>query len=111
MEVSAEQTRWIGHHPHHHPHPVLNGQHAEPHHHGLGHSYMEPQYPLEDMDVLFNIDGQSGHPYYGNRAVQRYPPPHGEHLMPYTLSTNTTHSDSTSTHETPTPTHSGLPLF
>lgn len=83
MEVSAEQTRWIGHHPHHHPHPVLNGQHAEPHHPGLGHSYMEPQYPLEEMDVLFNIDGQSGHPYYGNRAVQRYPPPHGEHLMPF----------------------------
>ncbi|KAI5099262.1 transcription factor GATA-3 isoform X3, partial [Silurus meridionalis] len=80
MEVSAEQTRWIGHHPHHHPHPVLNGQHAEPHHPGLGHSYMEQQYPVEDMDLLFNIDSQSGHPYYGNRAVQRYPPPHGSQV-------------------------------
>ncbi|KAK2832425.1 hypothetical protein Q7C36_015887 [Tachysurus vachellii] len=80
MEVSAEQTRWIGHHPHHHPHPVLNGQHAEPHHPGLSHSYMEPQYPIEEMDVLFNIDGQSGHPYYGNRGVQRYPPPHGSQV-------------------------------
>ncbi|XP_062863254.1 transcription factor GATA-3 isoform X1 [Trichomycterus rosablanca] len=80
MEVSAEQPRWMSHHHHHHPHPVLNGQHAEPHHPGLGHSYMEPQYPLEDMDVLFNIDGQSGHPYYGNRAVQRYPPPHGSQV-------------------------------
>ncbi|XP_043092597.1 transcription factor GATA-3 isoform X5 [Puntigrus tetrazona] len=75
MEVSSEQPRWMTHH-----HPVINGQHPETHHPGLGHSYMDPsQYPLaEDVDVLFNIDGQSNHPYYGNsvRAVQRYPPPH-----------------------------------
>ncbi|XP_056116439.1 transcription factor GATA-3 isoform X3 [Rhinichthys klamathensis goyatoka] len=74
MEVSPEQPRWMTHH-----HPVINGQHPESHHPGLGHSYMDPsQYQLaEDVDVLFNIDGQSNHPYYGNsvRAVQRYPPP------------------------------------
>ncbi|RXM97677.1 Transcription initiation factor TFIID subunit 3 [Acipenser ruthenus] len=37
----------------------------------------------EDVDVLFNIDGQGNHvPYYGNsvRAVQRYPPPHGSQV-------------------------------
>ncbi|XP_042578205.1 LOW QUALITY PROTEIN: transcription factor GATA-3 [Cyprinus carpio] len=76
MEVSPEQSRWMTHH-----HPVINGQHPETHHPGLGHSYMDPsQYPLEqDMDVFLNIDAQSNHPYYGNsvRAVQRYPPPHG----------------------------------
>ncbi|XP_026086475.1 transcription factor GATA-3 isoform X4 [Carassius auratus] len=75
MEVSPEQSRWVTHH-----HPVINGQHPETHHPGLGHSYMDPsQYPLaDDVDLLFNIDGQSNHPYYGNsvRAVQRYPPPH-----------------------------------
>ncbi|KAJ8249920.1 hypothetical protein COCON_G00231360 [Conger conger] len=60
---------------------VLNGQHHDSHHPALGHSYMDPsQYPLaDDVDVLFNTDGQSNHvsPYYGNsvRAVQRYPPP------------------------------------
>ncbi|XP_057710695.1 transcription factor GATA-3 isoform X1 [Corythoichthys intestinalis] len=76
MEVSAEQPRWMSHHP-----AVLNEQHPGSHHPGLGHSYMEPaQYPLaEDVDVLFNIDAQGNHvsPYYGNsvRAVQRYPPP------------------------------------
>ncbi|MBN3285934.1 GATA3 factor, partial [Polyodon spathula] len=64
---------------------VLNGQHPDSHHHGLGHSYMDhSQYPLaEDVDVLFNIDGQGNHvPYYGNsvRAVQRYPPPHGSQV-------------------------------
>ncbi|MEQ2185731.1 Trans-acting T-cell-specific transcription factor GATA-3 [Goodea atripinnis] len=64
----------------HHP-AVLNEQHPGSHHPGLGHSYMDPsQYPLaEDVDVLFNIDGQGNHvsSYYGNsvRAVQRYPPP------------------------------------
>ncbi|XP_005164865.1 transcription factor GATA-3 isoform X3 [Danio rerio] len=71
MEVSPEQHRWVTHH--------TVGQHPETHHPGLGHSYMDPsQYQLaEDVDVLFNIDGQSNHPYYGNpvRAVQRYPPP------------------------------------
>nr|XP_023657793.1 transcription factor GATA-3 isoform X1 [Paramormyrops kingsleyae]XP_023657794.1 transcription factor GATA-3 isoform X1 [Paramormyrops kingsleyae]XP_023657795.1 transcription factor GATA-3 isoform X1 [Paramormyrops kingsleyae] len=77
MEVSADQPRWMSH-----PHPaVLNGQHPDSHHPGIGHSYMDPsQYPItEDVDVLFNIDGQGNHvsPYYGNsvRAVQRYPPP------------------------------------
>ncbi|XP_069573860.1 transcription factor GATA-3 isoform X2 [Brachyistius frenatus] len=76
MEVSADQPRWMSHHP-----AVLNEQHPGSHHPGLGHSYMDPsQYPLaEDVDVLFNIDGQGNHvsPYYGNsvRAVQRYPPP------------------------------------
>ncbi|XP_036373525.1 transcription factor GATA-3 isoform X3 [Megalops cyprinoides] len=74
---TADQPRWMGHH---HP-AVLNGQHPDSHHPGLGHSYMDPsQYPLaDDVDVLFNIDGQGNHvsPYYGNtvRAVQRYPPP------------------------------------
>uniref|UniRef100_A0A8P4GM97 GATA binding protein 3 n=1 Tax=Dicentrarchus labrax TaxID=13489 RepID=A0A8P4GM97_DICLA len=76
MEVSADQPRWMSHHP-----AVLNEQHPGSHHPGLGHSYMDPsQYPLaDDVDVLFNIDGQGNHvsPYYGNsvRAVQRYPPP------------------------------------
>nr|XP_020469008.1 trans-acting T-cell-specific transcription factor GATA-3 isoform X4 [Monopterus albus] len=76
MEVSADQPRWMSHH-----HTVLNEQHPGSHHPGLGHSYMDPsQYPLaDDVDVLFNIDGQGNHvsPYYGNsvRAVPRYPPP------------------------------------
>ncbi|XP_061922293.1 transcription factor GATA-3 isoform X8 [Entelurus aequoreus] len=75
MEVSADQPRWMS------PHPaVLNEQHPGSHHPGLGHSWDPTQYPLaEDVDVLFNIDGQGNHvsPYYGNsvRAVQRYPPP------------------------------------
>ncbi|XP_078099236.1 transcription factor GATA-3 isoform X7 [Sander vitreus] len=74
MEVSADQPRWMSHHP-----AVLNEQHPGSHH--LGHSYMDPsQYQLaDDVDVLFNIDAQGNHvsPYYGNsvRAVQRYPPP------------------------------------
>ncbi|XP_047245679.1 transcription factor GATA-3 isoform X2 [Girardinichthys multiradiatus] len=76
MEVGADQPRWMSHHP-----AVLNEQHPGSHHPGLSHSYMDPsQYPLaEDVDVLFNIDGQGNHvsSYYGNsvRAVQRYPPP------------------------------------
>ncbi|XP_021179811.1 transcription factor GATA-3 isoform X3 [Fundulus heteroclitus] len=76
MEVSADQPRWMSHHA-----AVLNEQHPGSHHPGLGHSYMDPsQYPLaEDVDVLFNIDGQGNHvsSYYGNsvRTVQRYPPP------------------------------------
>ncbi|XP_017267132.1 transcription factor GATA-3 isoform X3 [Kryptolebias marmoratus] len=76
MEVSADQPRWVSHHP-----AVLNEQHPGSHHPGLGHSYMDPsQYPLaEDVDVLFNVDVPGNHvsPYYGNsvRAVQRYPPP------------------------------------
>ncbi|XP_075064708.1 trans-acting T-cell-specific transcription factor GATA-3 isoform X2 [Mixophyes fleayi] len=80
MEVSpADQPRWVGHH--HHP-AVLNGQHPDSHHPGLSHSYMDPsQYSLpEEVDVLFNIDGQGNHvpSYYGNsvRAVQRYPTTH-----------------------------------
>lgn len=79
MEVTADQPRWVSHH---HP-AVLNGQHPDTHHPGLGHSYMDPaQYPLpEEVDVLFNIDGQGNHvpPYYGNSVratVQRYPPTH-----------------------------------
>lgn len=77
MDVGAEQPRWMSHH-----HPVINGQHPESHHPGLGHSYMDPtQYPLpDDMDVLFNINSQDNHPYYSNRAVQRYPPPHSKCL-------------------------------
>lgn len=81
MEVSADQPRWMSHHP-----AVLNEQHPGSHHPGLSHSYMDPsQYPLaDDVDVLFNIDGQGNHvsSYYGNsvRAVQRYPPPpHSEY--------------------------------
>ncbi|KAM4678545.1 trans-acting T-cell-specific transcription factor GATA-3 isoform 1-T1 [Discoglossus pictus] len=80
MEVSTDQPRWVSHH--HHP-AVLNGQHPDSHHPGLGHTYMDPsQYPLpEEVDVLFNIDGQGNHvpSYYGNSvraAVQRYPPAH-----------------------------------
>ena len=83
MEVSADQPRWMSHHP-----AVLNEQHPGSHHPGLGHSYMDPsQYQLaDDVDVLFNIDGQGNHvsPYYGNsvRAVQRYPPPpHSKYLF------------------------------
>ncbi|XP_053261522.1 trans-acting T-cell-specific transcription factor GATA-3 isoform X5 [Podarcis raffonei] len=79
MEVSTDQPRWVSHH---HP-AVLNGQHPDSHHPGLGHSYMDPtQYPLaEEVDVLFNIDGQGNHvsPYYSNSVratVQRYPPAH-----------------------------------
>ncbi|XP_053572414.1 trans-acting T-cell-specific transcription factor GATA-3 isoform X2 [Bombina bombina] len=78
MEVSADQPRWVSHH--HHP-SVLNGQHPDSHH--LTHTYMDhAQYPLPDeVDVLFNIDGQGNHvpSYYGNSvraAVQRYPPAH-----------------------------------
>ncbi|XP_059182245.1 transcription factor GATA-3 isoform X3 [Centropristis striata] len=76
MEVSADQPRWMSHHP-----AVLNEQQPGSHHPGLGHSYMDhSQYQLaDDVDVLFNIDAQGNHvsPYYGNsvRAVQRYPPP------------------------------------
>ncbi|XP_039617242.1 transcription factor GATA-3 isoform X2 [Polypterus senegalus] len=77
-----DQSRWISHHP-----AVLNGQHPDTHHPGLGHSYMDTsQYPIaDDVDVLFNIDGQGSHvpSYYGNpvRAVQRYPPPpHGSQV-------------------------------
>ncbi|XP_014592634.2 trans-acting T-cell-specific transcription factor GATA-3 isoform X2 [Equus asinus] len=79
MEVTADQPRWVSHH---HP-AVLNGQHPDTHHPGLGHSYMDPaQYPLpEEVDVLFNIDSQGSHvsSYYGNSVratVQRYPPTH-----------------------------------
>ncbi|XP_011611522.1 transcription factor GATA-3 isoform X4 [Takifugu rubripes] len=76
MEVSADQPRWMSHHP-----AVLNEQHPGSHHPGFGHSYMDPsQYPLaDDVDVLFNIDGQGNHvsSYYGKsvRPVQSYPPP------------------------------------
>ncbi|KAK9400189.1 trans-acting T-cell-specific transcription factor GATA-3 [Crotalus adamanteus] len=79
MEVTTDQPRWVSHH---HP-AVLNGQHPDSHHPGLSHSYMDPtQYPLaEEMDVLFNIDGQGNHvpSYYSNSVratVQRYPPTH-----------------------------------
>ncbi|XP_065257680.1 trans-acting T-cell-specific transcription factor GATA-3 isoform X1 [Emys orbicularis] len=79
MEVTTDQPRWVSHH---HP-AVLNGQHPDSHHPGLGHSYMDPtQYPLaEEVDVLFNIDGQGNHvpSYYSNSVratVQRYPPAH-----------------------------------
>ncbi|XP_069485785.1 trans-acting T-cell-specific transcription factor GATA-3 isoform X3 [Ambystoma mexicanum] len=77
MEVTTDQPRWMSHH--HHP----GVQHPDSHHPGLGHSYMDPsQYGLpEEVDVLFNIDGQGNHvpSYYGNSvraAVQRYPPAH-----------------------------------
>ncbi|XP_051889595.1 transcription factor GATA-3 isoform X2 [Pristis pectinata] len=77
MEV--DQPRWMSHH---HP-AVLNGQHPDSHHPGLGHGYVDsaPYLPSEEVDVLFNIDGQANHvaSYYGNSvraAVQRYPAPH-----------------------------------
>ncbi|XP_055509409.1 transcription factor GATA-3 [Leucoraja erinacea] len=76
MEV--DQPRWMSHH---HP-AVLNGQHPD-HHPGLSHGYVDsaPYLPSEEVDVLFNIDGQANHvaSYYGNSvraAVQRYPAPH-----------------------------------
>lgn len=85
MEVTTDQPRWVSHH---HP-AVLNGQHPDSHHPGLGHSYMDPtQYPLaEEVDVLFNIDGQGNHvpSYYGNSVratVQRYPPAHHGEFSP-----------------------------
>ncbi|XP_077328671.1 trans-acting T-cell-specific transcription factor GATA-3 isoform X2 [Lithobates pipiens] len=76
MDVpAADQPRWVGNH----LHPaVLNGQHHDSHHPALSHSYVEhSQYPLsEEVDVLFNIDGQGNHvpSFYGNsmRPVQRY---------------------------------------
>ncbi|KAJ8411259.1 hypothetical protein AAFF_G00172650 [Aldrovandia affinis] len=83
MDVTTDQPRWMGHH--HHP-AVLNGQHPDSHHPGLGHHYMDPsQYPLaDDVDVLFNIDGQGNHvsPYYGNSVRARYPahPPHSSQV-------------------------------
>eukprot|EP00079_Xenopus_tropicalis_P022405 XP_012814289.1 PREDICTED: trans-acting T-cell-specific transcription factor GATA-3 isoform X4 [Xenopus tropicalis] len=82
MEVSAEQPRWVSHP--HHP-ALLNGQHSDSHH--PVHNYIDPtQYPPpEDMDVLFNIDGQGNHvpSYYSNsvRTVPRYPPPHHGSLV------------------------------
>ncbi|XP_068132164.1 trans-acting T-cell-specific transcription factor GATA-3 isoform X2 [Hyperolius riggenbachi] len=79
MEVPAtDQNRWVSNH--HHT-ALLNGQHpAESHHHG--HAYLEhPQYSLpEEVDVLFNIDGQGNHvpSYYSNsvKTMQRYPAAH-----------------------------------
>ncbi|KAM9277405.1 LOW QUALITY PROTEIN: trans-acting T-cell-specific transcription factor GATA-3 [Cariama cristata] len=80
MEVSTDQPRWVSH-----PPAVLNGQHPDSHHPTLGHTYMATQYPpREEVDVLFNIDGQ-GKPcpsYYGNSVstVQRYPSHHGSQV-------------------------------
>uniref|UniRef100_A0A4W3GSV0 Uncharacterized protein n=1 Tax=Callorhinchus milii TaxID=7868 RepID=A0A4W3GSV0_CALMI len=70
MEVATEQPRWMSHH------AVLNGQHAESHHPGMSHNYMEPTQllPPDEVDVFFNhLDGQ-GNPvssYYANSAHAR----------------------------------------
>ncbi|XP_020789477.1 GATA-binding factor 2 [Boleophthalmus pectinirostris] len=73
MDV-AEQPRWM-----HHP-AVLNGQHPDSHHPGLGHNYMDPSTPLlppDEVDVFFNHLDSQGNPYYHNsRARMSYSPAH-----------------------------------
>ncbi|XP_078479273.1 GATA-binding factor 2-like isoform X4 [Lampetra planeri] len=75
MDVAADQPRWM-----HHP-AVLNGQHPDSHHHGLGHNYMEPTaqlLPPDEVDVFFNHLDSQGNPYYHNsgRARVSYSPAH-----------------------------------
>ncbi|XP_061583604.1 endothelial transcription factor GATA-2b [Cololabis saira] len=67
MDVAAEQPRWMHHH------PVLNGQHPDSHHHGLGHNYMEPAaqlLPPDEVDVFFNHLDSQGNPYYHNSRAR-----------------------------------------
>lgn len=67
MDVAAEQPRWMHHH-------VLNGQHPDSHHPGLGHNYMEPTtqlLPPDEVDVFFNHLDSQGNPYYHNSARAR----------------------------------------
>lgn len=77
MDVAADQPRWMHHH------PVLNGQHPDSHHPGLGHNYMEPAaqlLPPDEVDVFFNHLDSQGNPYYHNSARARvsYSQAHGE---------------------------------
>ncbi|KAM8756959.1 endothelial transcription factor GATA-2b isoform X1 [Sparus aurata] len=68
MDVAADQPRWMHHH------AVLNGQHPDSHHPGLGHNYMEPTAPLlppDEVDVFFNHLDSQGNPYYHNSARAR----------------------------------------
>lgn len=81
MDVAAEQPRWMHHH------AVLNGQHPDSHHPGLGHNYMEPTaqlLPPDEVDVFFNHLDSQGNPYYHNSARARvsYSPAHGEMERP-----------------------------
>lgn len=76
MDVAAEQPRWMHHH-------VLNGQHPDSHHPGLGHNYMEPTtqlLPPDEVDVFFNHLDSQGNPYYHNSARARvsYSQAHGK---------------------------------
>lgn len=77
MDVAADQPRWV------HPHAVLNGQHPDSHHPGLGHNYMEPTaqlLPPDEVDVFFNHLDSQGNPYYPNPARARvsYSQAHGK---------------------------------
>uniref|UniRef100_A0A672YVK6 GATA-type domain-containing protein n=1 Tax=Sphaeramia orbicularis TaxID=375764 RepID=A0A672YVK6_9TELE len=68
MDVAADQPRWMHHH------AVLNGQHPDSHHPGLGHNYMEPTtqlLPPDEVDVFFNHLDSQGNPYYHNPARAR----------------------------------------
>ncbi|XP_023123118.1 endothelial transcription factor GATA-2b [Amphiprion ocellaris] len=68
MDVAADQPRWMHHH------AVLNGQHPDSHHPGLGHNYMEPTaqlLPPDEVDVFFNHLDSQGNPYYHNSARAR----------------------------------------
>ncbi|XP_069499455.1 endothelial transcription factor GATA-2 isoform X1 [Ambystoma mexicanum] len=67
MEVAPDQPRWVTHH------AVLNGQHPDSHHPGLGHNYMEPAQllPPDEVDVFFNHLDSQGNPYYANSARAR----------------------------------------
>uniref|UniRef100_A0A3P8UWU6 GATA binding protein 2 n=1 Tax=Cynoglossus semilaevis TaxID=244447 RepID=A0A3P8UWU6_CYNSE len=67
MDVTADQPRWMHH-------AVLNGQHPDSHHPGLGHNYMEPTtqlLPPDEVDVFFNHLDSQGNPYYHNSARAR----------------------------------------
>lgn len=77
MDVAADQPRWMHHH------AMLNGQHPDSHHHGLGHNYMEPTaqlLPPDEVDVFFNHLDSQGNPYYHNSARARvsYSQAHGK---------------------------------
>lgn len=64
-----------------HHHAVLNGQHPDSHHPGLGHNYMEPTaqlLPPDEVDVFFNHLDSQGNPYYHNSARARYSQAHGK---------------------------------
>lgn len=77
MDVAADQPRWMHHH------AMLNGQHPDSHHPGLGHNYMEPTaqlLPPDEVDVFFNHLDSQGNPYYHNSARARvsYSQAHGK---------------------------------